>query len=173
MDFVLPLVPRITNGTCSMQIYFQNRYDQPCSAQILIRASSGLFSGRAELSDITLGLKCDPAEFGCSIIPWTIAESLQGKLVSLSLYAGVKYPNGRGSLLRFKDGMRCWVCWNRFLAGGSSNSRRYWRRTCYFTSSTNQIHFFRLAFHRPNRKQFQQKQKQYGNSGDPIPQAIL
>lgn len=104
--FCFALIPQVANGKCSMQIYFQNRYDQACSAQILIRASSGLFSGRADLSDITLGLLCSPAEFGCSTIPWTIPENLQGKSVSLSLYAGVKYPNGRGTLLRFKDGLR-------------------------------------------------------------------
>jgi hypothetical protein len=104
--FCFAIVPQVVNGKCSMHIYFQNRYDQPCSAQILIRASSGLFSGRPDLSDITLGLTCGPTEFGCSTIPWTIPENLQGKIVSLSLYAGVKYPNGRGKLLRFKDGLR-------------------------------------------------------------------
>lgn len=104
--FCFAIVPKVANGNCTLQIYFQNRYDQPCSAQILIRASSGLFSGRPDLSDITLGLTCNPAEFGCSTIPWAIPENLQGKAVSLSLYAGVKYPNGRGKLLRYKDGIR-------------------------------------------------------------------
>jgi hypothetical protein len=104
--FCFAIGPQIVNGNCSMQIYYQNRYDQSCSAQILIRASSGLFSGRPDLSDITLGVSCGPAEFGCSTIPWAIPENLQGKVVSLSLYAGVKYPNGRGKLLRYKDGLR-------------------------------------------------------------------
>jgi hypothetical protein len=104
--FCFAIVPQVVKGNCTMQVYFQNRYDQPCSAQILIRASSGLFSGRPDLSDVALGISCGPAEFGCSAIPWAIPESLQGKATSLSLYAGVKYPNGRGTLLRFKDGMR-------------------------------------------------------------------
>ena len=104
--FCFAIVPKVVNGNCTMGIYFQNRYDQPCSANILIRASSGLFSGKPDLSDISLGVTCSPAEFGCSTIPWTIPESLQGKMTSLSLYAGVKYPNGRGKLLRYKDGLR-------------------------------------------------------------------
>jgi hypothetical protein len=102
--FCFAIVPRVLNGNCTMEIYFQNRYDQPCSANMLIRASSGLFSGKPDLSDLTLGVSCSPAEFGCSAIPWAIPANLQGKAVSLSLYAGVKYPNGRGKLLRYKDG---------------------------------------------------------------------
>jgi hypothetical protein len=104
--FCFAIVPKTAGGNCWMQIYFQNRYDQPCSAQILLRTSSGLFSGKPDLSDLTLGLSCDPAAFGCSTIPWSVPENLQGKAVSLSLYASVKYPNGRGKLLRYKDGMR-------------------------------------------------------------------
>ncbi len=104
--FCFAVVPQVSNGDCRMHVYFQNRYDRPCLAQILIRASSGLFSGKPNLSDITLGLSCGPAEFGQSAIPWAIPKNLQGKVVSLSLYAGVKYPSGRGSLLRYKDGLR-------------------------------------------------------------------
>lgn len=104
--FCFAVVPQVANGNCTMHIYFQNRYDRPCSAQILIRASSGLFSGRPDLSDVALGLSCGPAEFGRSTIPWAIPNELQGKTVSLSLYAGAKYPNGRGALLRYRDGLR-------------------------------------------------------------------
>jgi len=104
--FCFAVVPQFAKGDCAMHIYFQNRYDRPCSAQILIRGSSGLFSGRPDLSDITLGLSCGPAEFGRSAIPWAIPQNLQGKTVSLSLYAGVKYPNGRGTLLRYREGLR-------------------------------------------------------------------
>jgi hypothetical protein len=104
--FCFAIVPCVSKGECSMQIYFQNRYDQPCSAQILIRSSSGLFSGRANLSDIALGLTCEPAAFGRSTIPWSIPIDLQGKSVSLSLFGSVKYPSGRGTLLRYRDGLR-------------------------------------------------------------------
>jgi hypothetical protein len=104
--FCFAVIPQVASGDCSMHIYFQNRYDRPCSTQILIRGSSGLFSGRPDLSDITLGLSCAPAEFGRSTIPWAIPQNLQGKTVSLSLYAGVKYPDGRGTLLRYRDGLR-------------------------------------------------------------------
>ncbi len=104
--FCFTLVPYATNGECAMHVYFQNRYDQPCSAQILMRGSSGLLSGRPDISDIALGISCGPAEFGRSSIPWSIPSELQGKTISLSVYAGVKYPFGRGTLLRFRDGMR-------------------------------------------------------------------
>jgi hypothetical protein len=104
--FCFAVVPQAAGGDCTLHIYFQNRYDRPCSAQILIRGSSGLFSGGPDLSDVTLGLSCGPAEFGRSTIPWAIPRSLQGETVSLSLYAGVKYPNGRGTLMRYRDGLR-------------------------------------------------------------------
>lgn len=41
-----------------------------------------------------------------ALFPWAIPQNLQGKTVSLSLYAGVKYPDGRGTLLRYRDGLR-------------------------------------------------------------------
>lgn len=104
--FCFAIIPRVTAGNCFMQIFFQNRYERPCSAQILIRGSTSLFSGRPDLKDIALGVSCSPAEFGCSTIPWPIPQELQGKSVSLSVYAGVKYPNGRGALLRYRDGLR-------------------------------------------------------------------
>ena len=97
--FCFATIPQIVNGDSFMQIYYQNRYERPCEAQILIRASSGL-------SDISLGVSCNSAEFGCSTIPWHIPQYLLGERVSLSLYAGVNYPNGRGTLLRYKDGLR-------------------------------------------------------------------
>ncbi len=135
--FCFALVPQVTNGKCSMQIYFQDRYDQPCSAQILIRASSGLFSGRPDLSDMTLGLTCGPAEFGCSTIPWTIPENLQGKTVALSLYAGVKISKRARNTAALQRWLARWRCWNRCLARGASNCRRYWRRTYHFPSCTH------------------------------------
>jgi hypothetical protein len=104
--FCFAVVPYSANGDCAMHVYFQNRYDRPCSAQILLRGSPGLFSGRPDVSDITLGVSCGPAEFGRSSIPWSIPSELQGKMISLSVYAGVRYPSGRGKLLRFRDGMR-------------------------------------------------------------------
>src|SRR5262249_53357246 len=93
-------------GDCFMHIFFQNRYDRECTAQILIRASSSLFGGRPGVEDIALGGSCGPAEFGCSTIPWPIPQELQGRTLSLSVYAGVKYPAGRGTLLRYRDGRR-------------------------------------------------------------------
>lgn len=104
--FCFAIVPHVVVHDYTMRLYFQNRYDRPCSAQILIRALSGLFSGRPDLSDVALGISCGPAEFGCSAIPWAIPHDLQGKTVSLSVYGGVKYPNGRGRLLRYRDGLR-------------------------------------------------------------------
>lgn len=104
--FCFAIVPQVTAGNCAIQIYFQNRYDRPCSAQILIRGRTSLFAGRPDVKEIALGVSCGPGEFGCSTIPWPVPLELQGKPVSLSVYAGVKYPDGRGTLLRYRDGMR-------------------------------------------------------------------
>ena len=104
--FCFSIVPHISNRQCSMQVFFQNRFSNRCEAQILIRPTSSFFSATVNLPDIALGISCGPGEFGCSTIPWAIPEKLQGKQISLSLYAGVKYPNGRGGLLRYRDGMR-------------------------------------------------------------------
>lgn len=104
--FCFAIVPQVAAGSCAMQIFFQNRYDRPCSSQILIRGSTSLFNGRPDLRDIALGVSCASAEFGCSTIPWPISQELQGKEVWLSVYAGVKYTQGRGTLLRYRDGLR-------------------------------------------------------------------
>ncbi|MEP6671056.1 MAG: hypothetical protein ABJF10_17990 [Chthoniobacter sp.] len=101
--FCFTVGPQVTGGNCVLHVYFQNRYDRPCSAQILVRGSANLFNGSP---DLALGISCGPAEFGCSTIPWSIPRDLQGKTVKLSVYAGVRYPNGRGTLLRYRDGLR-------------------------------------------------------------------
>ena len=104
--FCFAIVPQVTNGHCVMQIYFQNRYERPCTAQILVRSSCGLFSGKADISDVSLGVSCESGAFGRSTIPWPIPKNLQGRPISLDLAASVNYPGGRGTLLRYRDGLR-------------------------------------------------------------------
>jgi len=104
--FCFTVVPQVKDGRCFMAVFFQNRYSGPAVAQILIRASSSLSGKTPDLADIALGVACGPGAFGCSTIPWPVPSQLQGKKVSLSLYAGVKYLNGRGQLLRYRDGLR-------------------------------------------------------------------
>lgn len=102
--FCFALGSDVQVGRCSLLVYFQNRYERPCNAQVLIRTSSSLFKGRLQMEDVTLGVRCGPAAFGCSSIPWAIPEEIQGRTISLDVVAGVDYPEGKGRLLRFRDG---------------------------------------------------------------------
>jgi hypothetical protein len=104
--FCFCLAPKANAGQCEMHVFFQNRYERACSAQILVRSTSTFSGAKADLPEIQFGVSCGPAEFGHATLPWAISPRVAGKTVSLSVYAGVKYPDGRGALLRYRDGIR-------------------------------------------------------------------
>ncbi len=94
---------QVTDAVCLLCVYFQNRYELPCTAQISFLVAA---SDSSAFQNLTMNISCGPAEFGRRMSPWAIPKSLQGKIATMSLMTGVEYPEGRGSLLRFREGIR-------------------------------------------------------------------
>jgi hypothetical protein len=72
----------------------------------VLSGSKLFFKTQANVVQVAVGISCDAAAFGKASIWWPVPEEAQGKEVSIDVAASVKYPTGRGRLLRFRDGLR-------------------------------------------------------------------
>ena len=105
--FCFGFVPIVINGISWMQIYFHNRYERPCSARVVLQPPREYFLGKQlRLLPIDVKVECGGAEFGVCRAPWPIPRRLQGKKKKYEVACDVKYPRGRGKLLRFREGGR-------------------------------------------------------------------
>lgn len=94
--FCFSIEPVVWEGTCYLHVRFQNRYSRRSEALIVLTC------GLAPLAAIPLA--CDGGGFGSAWAPFGVPEDVQGGSLKTELWAGVRYPEGRGSLLRFRGG---------------------------------------------------------------------
>jgi hypothetical protein len=100
-------VPTVRDGVCWMQLYFQNRYTNPCRADVVMRPPvKTLGVRRLPLHTIETDVECDGAAFGVKQIPWPIPASMQGQKVRCEVGCATEYVGGRGKLVRFREGIR-------------------------------------------------------------------
>jgi hypothetical protein len=104
--FCFAILPAATKGEGRLDIYFQNRYENPCRAQVAIRPSQQFFLNRRPIEMLTIEIECEGAAFGVARVPWAVPKKLQGKRQSFDVGAHVEYPSGRGKMIRFRDGLR-------------------------------------------------------------------
>lgn len=96
---------RELEGVCYIDAYFQNQHERPCLGRIAIRPAKGFFLTRARIDAITFEARCEGGAFGFVSVPVSIPRELQGKKQSFEVGASVEYPEGRGRMLRFRDGI--------------------------------------------------------------------
>lgn len=87
-----------------LAIYFQNRYERACRAQVILQAKEGFAFLRRTVESLVIPIECEGGAFGVSLVPWGIPHSRQGTVQTLEVAAYVEYPYGRGKMLRFRDG---------------------------------------------------------------------
>jgi hypothetical protein len=106
--FCFAFVPAVTqDGQCWMQVFFQNRFEHPCRGRAVLKPPSRNFSlGRWPLQTVDVTVECEGAAFGVARVPWPIPAKLQGKLAKCEVAGAAKFPNGRGKLMRYHDGLR-------------------------------------------------------------------
>jgi hypothetical protein len=88
-----------------LDLYYQNRYSRPSQARVVVRPSRGFWLNRPEGGVVGVDIACDGGAFGVIRVPWGIPESFQGKTASMDVAAAVRYPQGKGRMLRFQDGL--------------------------------------------------------------------
>jgi hypothetical protein len=92
------------HAVCYFDFYFQNQHDSPCTGQIALRPGKAFFGNRADMDVIACYVSCPPAAFGVARVPVSIPAELQGRSQKFDVGASVEYPDGRGKLLRFREG---------------------------------------------------------------------
>jgi hypothetical protein len=102
--FQFAVVPRIEASMCQIAILFQNRYSNRCEAQVFVKPSQEFFMTRRPIDHLSIGVVCDGGAFGAVLIPWGVPKQFQGKKQNLDIGASVRYPQGKGQMLRFRDG---------------------------------------------------------------------
>ena len=103
--FCFAFVATAVDGIAYMDAYFQNQRDKPCVGRIAMRPARGFFMNRAKIDAITYEIACAPAAFGFARLAIPIPEKLQGKRQSFEVGASVRYPDGKGQRLRYRDGV--------------------------------------------------------------------
>lgn len=103
--FCFTLVTVANDGVCWLEVYFQNKYERPCEARMVVKTSFNFLVTTNKIESLNLTIPCGPAAFGVTSVPWPILQKYQGKLQRLNVGVKVKYPRGRGRILRYKDGL--------------------------------------------------------------------
>jgi hypothetical protein len=104
--FCFAILHAIRERTCRLDIYYQNRYERPCRARVIMQPPQQFLLNRRPVGSITLAIECEGGAFGVARIPWAVPGALQGKKQSFDIGADVEYPSGHGAMLRFRDGMQ-------------------------------------------------------------------
>ena len=100
------IVPQVLNSQCELSIYYQNRYDQPCEALVWIAPTNVAFKDVSALPEFKLDIACKGGEFGRMFCLCGLPMRFKGQIILWNVAATTKYPQGRGQLLRLRDGLR-------------------------------------------------------------------
>jgi len=106
-----PLV-RISSGDNASQqaeisLYYQLRYSGPCEAVIHLRPPPNSVYSHQGQRDIHFAFAAQPGAFGVVHQPVAVSPEYQGQPIEMELAAAVRYPRGRGEVLRKKCGLPC------------------------------------------------------------------
>lgn len=93
---------KVEQGRAQICVAFQNRYDSPCSADVLLRPARE--EGEANMRRLRFRISCPASGVGQAVEDWPIPQELQGRLVNFYLGADVEYRQGRSRMVRFKNG---------------------------------------------------------------------
>jgi hypothetical protein len=88
-------------------VAFQNRYERPCRTHLTFRPAVPSFGWRRpQIAEARVEITCEGAAFGTVEISCALPLRYQGKRLRFEVAAATTYPAGRGSLLRYREGMR-------------------------------------------------------------------
>lgn len=73
---------------------------------MVLNPSQQFFLNRRPVGSYRIEVECEGGAFGVISRPWGIPASFQGQIQSFDVAAHVEYPEKRGRLLRYQDGLR-------------------------------------------------------------------
>lgn len=97
--------PMVIEGVFGFRVWYQSRYANRCRARIVLCPKGASFTEKSGAKNLHIGLEVDPGGFGYVVVPFGVPQGVQGKKRSLHVAASVDYPDGKGDMVRFTDGM--------------------------------------------------------------------
>jgi len=95
----------VRDGLCWFDVYFQTRWSGNCQAELYFIPMEGMSSdGNHQVQPISVKIECAGGEVGVVKIPYPIGESWQGKIMIYDVAARTTYPDGKGDILRGREG---------------------------------------------------------------------
>lgn len=98
------LAVEATQSRARMVVYYQNRFDRPCDVKIFVAPTPKAFIDLEGLPRFEFEISVREGEFGKQSLVWSVPSRFQGHGVLWDVAAKVKYPLGRGNLLRGQNG---------------------------------------------------------------------
>jgi hypothetical protein len=99
------IVPDQIEDRWRLNVFFQNRYDRPCRGHVVVRTSKGFWMNRPDARTFVFAVDCEGGGFARAAMEVGVPVALQGQKQSFDVAAKIEYPNGRGRMLRFRDGL--------------------------------------------------------------------
>lgn len=105
--FCFAPVVEVEGGTAALCIYFQNRYARDVLATVAMQPAARSFRlSRLPLPSASVQVHCPGVGFGVARLRFPVGTEFQGKRLTFEIAADVKYPAGRGKLIRMRGGIR-------------------------------------------------------------------
>jgi hypothetical protein len=73
---------------------------------VVLQPSEGFFLVRPGLASMTVEIECPAGGYGVTSVPWPVAKKFQGRRQSIDVGADVRYPEGRGKMIRYRGGLQ-------------------------------------------------------------------
>lgn len=104
--FCFAVIPQISDRGSVLSIYYQNRYAQPCKAKVMLSPLNVAFKDVSDLPEIEVAVDCLGGEYGRMFCNFGLPLRFKGQKILWNIAATSDYPEGRGELLRLRDGLR-------------------------------------------------------------------
>ncbi len=103
--FCFKIGTRFDDGRCLMFVHFQTRHDHPSRMKLVLQSSQGFFLNRPNFASMTVEIDCPAGGYGVTTFPWPVAKKLAGKTLSIDVAGDVRYPEGKGKMIRYRGGL--------------------------------------------------------------------
>lgn len=103
--FQFLIQPLTIDGEYCFRIWYQNRHMNSCKARILLTSQRDFLMKIPKVGPLFCELEIPSGGFGHYTVLLNAEKKYHGKKVSFGVYADTVWPQGKGELLRFRDGI--------------------------------------------------------------------